>query len=441
MQQSFDFLIISQNSHVEELFVQMNEQQVALIKMADSFDAALQCIDSQRFKFIFVDLEDSDLRSLQILEWLNTRHIFSIVGVIFKKNDERDFLNALLLNVSEFINFKNINADILKKKMIRLLSVYQAKENFAVAKFSNLKSSDSVWVARESQTKQAVWLACEWAKLSLSVLISGGVGAGKSHLAKIASFEKEHLCFDFNKVTQAEQKNELISQLKKINGDQQESLFCLVLENVEFMSKEVQEFLFAYLKTGCFEEFEFSRQIQLVATTAKNLKFLAEQNLFRKDLFLLMNQNLIKLENLSLRPLDLLALIEYFLKQLGKDRFYYFSKDAMSALLNYDWPENVSELKMVIESILKQAKDSMIPSKLLPAKILQKSFYKMGADHESLADFSYNEAKKRVLNQFNHDYIFELLKKSDGNLTVAAERAGVDRSNFKKIIKKYGLEK
>ena len=57
-----------------------------------------------------------------------------------------------------------------------------------------------------------------------------------------------------------------------------------------------------------------------------------------------------------------------------------------------------------------------------------------------LSNFSYKEAKSIALESFNKTYLNQLLKQAGGNVTVASSRAGMDRSNFKKIIRKYDID-
>ena len=49
------------------------------------------------------------------------------------------------------------------------------------------------------------------------------------------------------------------------------------------------------------------------------------------------------------------------------------------------------------------------------------------------------QEKRKALNLFNRAYISNLLRETKGNVSIASERAGMDRSNFKKIIKKCDL--
>ena len=58
-------------------------------------------------------------------------------------------------------------------------------------------------------------------------------------------------------------------------------------------------------------------------------------------------------------------------------------------------------------------------------------------EKSDFSDINYRKAKEKALNLFNRDYISGLLKRTGGNISMASELAGMDRSNFKKIIRKY----
>ena len=138
--------------------------------------------------------------------------------------------------------------------------------------------------------------------------------------------------------------------------------------------------------------------------------------------------------------MDIVRLADYFIHEWEKQNSVrYLSLDVLEALTGYDWPGNVSELKSTLVSMLQSAPDATVTAKFLPAEILQKTFYRLEKEWEDFSELPYTEAKKRMLHKFHRTYIADVLKKAHNNLTVAAERAQLDRSNFKKIIKKYNL--
>jgi DNA-binding NtrC family response regulator len=55
---------------------------------------------------------------------------------------------------------------------------------------------------------------------------------------------------------------------------------------------------------------------------------------------------------------------------------------------------------------------------------------------EELAEGSYAEVKDRVVSAFDRIYVEQLLKRVGGNVSEAARLSGMDRSNFRRLMKK-----
>ena len=53
----------------------------------------------------------------------------------------------------------------------------------------------------------------------------------------------------------------------------------------------------------------------------------------------------------------------------------------------------------------------------------------------SLHELAYADAKKRVLNEFTEAYVAALLRVTGGNMSEAARRSGLDRSNFRRLVR------
>jgi DNA-binding NtrC family response regulator len=54
-----------------------------------------------------------------------------------------------------------------------------------------------------------------------------------------------------------------------------------------------------------------------------------------------------------------------------------------------------------------------------------------------LARMPYTEAKRRLLSLFDETYTAEVLRCTGGNMSEAARRAGLDRSNFRRLLKRH----
>lgn len=61
-------------------------------------------------------------------------------------------------------------------------------------------------------------------------------------------------------------------------------------------------------------------------------------------------------------------------------------------------------------------------------------------DTLGLAGMGYPDAKKRVLAEFNDAYVGALLASTSGNMSEAARRSGLDRSNFRRLVRTTSVD-
>jgi DNA-binding NtrC family response regulator len=59
------------------------------------------------------------------------------------------------------------------------------------------------------------------------------------------------------------------------------------------------------------------------------------------------------------------------------------------------------------------------------------------ADDAELLAQSYASAKDNALRNFEKQYVDALMRACDSNISAAARKAGMDRSNFKRVLRKY----
>ena len=59
----------------------------------------------------------------------------------------------------------------------------------------------------------------------------------------------------------------------------------------------------------------------------------------------------------------------------------------------------------------------------------------------TLAHLPYAQAKKLALRAFERRYLSAVLQRCNGNISSAARAAGVDRSNFRRLLKQYDVER
>jgi len=111
--------------------------------------------------------------------------------------------------------------------------------------------------------------------------------------------------------------------------------------------------------------------VRIVAATNMNLEQMVRERKFREDLYYRLNVIPVFIPPLRERREDILPMIKHFLKvynqnyNTGKN----LSIDALNAMLNYDWPGNVREVRNAIERIVVMSADEIIARDDLPGEI------------------------------------------------------------------------
>ena len=176
-----------------------------------------------------------------------------------------------------------------------------------------------------------------------------------------------------------------------------------------------------------------STDARVVAATNQNLGELVQQKKFREDLFFRLNVVTLELPALRERGEDILLLAEHFLADFcGKSRRKVpkFSAAAKKALLGHPWPGNVRELRNMMERLAYLLEGDKVEAEDL-AFIL--------APGKSEPTFLLDQSLTDATREFQRDFIQRHIDRARGNMTDAALRMGLHRSNLYRKMKQLGM--
>jgi two-component system, NtrC family, response regulator HydG len=188
--------------------------------------------------------------------------------------------------------------------------------------------------------------------------------------------------------------------------------------------------------------------VRVLSATNVDLKSRIEAGTFRSDLFYRLNVISIVLPPLRERGDDVTVLAYHFIAKYARRlsrEVKRLGPDALAALTEYQWPGNVRELEHAMERCVVLAQGPTISARDLPLEmrsaakspsLSQPAQTGRLALPAQVADLPYTEAKAVVMAQFEEVYVAEVMRRAGGNLSEAARQAGVDRSNFKRIVRK-----
>lgn len=198
------------------------------------------------------------------------------------------------------------------------------------------------------------------------------------------------------------------------------------------------------------QEKEFSRvggnatiqtNARIIAATNSDLGELVAAGKFREDLFYRLDVLRIEASPLRERIDDIEPLADHFLALACDDMKIprkRISREMMDYLQAYDWPGNVRELRnaMIRAAILTPGtRVGLIPDLVRGSPKTVAQIPRTKADMEALRREAADAARREV----ERRYVHHLLEKHQGHVTRAAREAGMNRTNFHKMIKRCGL--
>src|SRR5256886_1454071 len=164
--------------------------------------------------------------------------------------------------------------------------------------------------------------------------------------------------------------------------------------------------------------------VRVIAATNKNLEQLVRERKFRDDLFFRLNVVRITMPPLRDRKEDIPILVRGFLKHFRKANekpLLDLAPDAMDALLTYNWPGNVRQLRTAIEHGVVMATGQKITLRDLPMAVRQagratspRGISAVEAFAEKSSPLDLHETEKKL--------IMQALAATNGNVTRSEER-------------------
>lgn len=186
--------------------------------------------------------------------------------------------------------------------------------------------------------------------------------------------------------------------------------------------------------------------VRIIASTNQDLEAKILDRTFREDLFYRLNVVTIWTPSLNEIREDIPLLVNHFTRlaccELGISP-KRFSTKALEECMNHPWPGNVRELQNFVRRAVMFCPDNVIrPDDILGMdKTPRVSIDGQAPEPELSAEVApYAEEKERVVRRFTLQYVSDLLEKTNGNVTRAAELSGMRRSALQKIMRRLDIK-
>jgi Nif-specific regulatory protein len=291
------------------------------------------------------------------------------------------------------------------------------------------------------------------ADTDLAVLILGENGTGKEVVAQSVHYMSRRRAQPFIAVNCAAipdtlAESELFGHEKGAFTDAKEARpgkfelaaeGTLFLDEIGDLSLASQAKLLRVLEEKVIVRVGGSRPIhteaRVVAATNQNLAEMVRAKKFREDLYFRLNVVSLELPPLRSRGEDILLLADHFLGDFcrrARRKTPPISPTARKRLLEHPWPGNIRELRNLMERLAYLSTEDHIDVEDLAFILSPRGQPPLiSDDRQTLAE---------ATDRFQIEYIRRLIEQSRGNMSLAATRLGLHRSNLYRKMRQLGME-
>lgn len=351
---------------------------------------ALDQYREQQACLVVTDLRLPGMDGIQLIKALQALGSQTEFIVITGHGTIETAVEAMKLGAYDYIE-KPFDRQSLLKLVRKALDKHRlVSENLSLRQQLEQQEEDSLIIGHSPRMRNILEMIHQVAPTTATVLIEGESGTGKELIARLihrSSARERQPCIKVNCAALPEplleselfghEKGSFTGAVEAHRGKfEQADGGTIFLDEVGEMSPAMQVKLLRVLQEREFERVGGSRSVavdvRVLAATNRNLEQLAEQQLFRQDLFFRLNVIHLRLPPLRERKEDIHLLAHHFLKKFSlrnQKQLEGFTAEALHLLQEYHWPGNIRELQNAVERCVILTRGKLVDVADLPERL------------------------------------------------------------------------
>ena len=417
------------------------------VKAAGSGKEGLKIIENESIDLVITDLKMDGMSGQEVVRQVTTKYPGIPIIVLTGHGSIDDATEAIKAGAFDFLT-KPLDLDHLNIVVKNALRGKELAQQNKELKEKLLNKNNSLeMIGKSSELNRVRTMIEKAAPTKANVLITGESGVGKElvanaihkqssrasapfvivHCAALSESLLESELFGFEKgaFTGAEAQHK--GRFELANGG------TIFLDEIGEINQATQVKLLRVLQEKTFErvggEKTISVDVRIVAATNRNLEDEVKAGRFREDLYYRLNVVRIEMPSLRERKDDIPLLMHSFLREFNienEKNIKGFDNRSKSALIKYNWPGNIRELKNCIESAVVMCTGDEIKMEDLPSSIRAQSEEKTISIPIGI---SMEEAEKIIIQ--------ENLAANNNNKSKTADILGIGRKTLHRKIEEW----
>jgi len=423
------------------------------ILAAERGDAALELIRANDIDLVISDVQMPGLSGIQVLEAAHKEFPRLPFIIITGFASIESAIDAIKKGAYDYI-VKPFNNDVILLTVARALERKRMQKELDELREKLAAEFPEGMIGASHKMREIFTLIDKISTSSAAVLLLGESGTGKELIARAihkrsARGEGKFVAINTAALPETLLESELFGYMKGAftgaDADKK-GLFVeasggtLFLDEIGAMPLSFQGKLLRALQEREVVPLGGSEPIKIdtrvISATNVNLDTAIAEARFRSDLLYRLNVIEIAIPPLRERTEDIPALVEHFVEKYCVEHKTPPKKVEAAVLrdfMKHPWPGNVRELENVIHRAVVVDSDDKIGQDDVQIRAVAEG------DGEAVFSLPYKEAKQKIHDGFQERYIRNLLRRTGGNIQLAAEMSGLTRAAVYRIKQKYNL--
>jgi len=454
MERQFSFLIVDDEASFRDLCLQFIRSFGHRAKGARDGHEALSLLRREWCDVALIDLRLPKIDGLQLVKMIKSEKPSPQIIVLTGYGSIGTAVEAMRLGAYHYVT-KPLQMHEMQMVINRLLRMIQLEfENRTlrekVGQGSGRVGMEHV-VGTSPQMRRVMEIVEVVSRNRAPVFIQGPCGSGKGLVARAihcqgVRVDRPFLPLDCSMMSSTMMASQLFGHVRGAfagaTNDCQGALRAartgtLLLEHIDELNEELQEKLLKTLLEGQVTPIGASTpektEVRLIATVEGDLGEVVEEKLLREALVSRLEGVTVVLPALSEKRPDVPLLVEHFVKKFSQEHDIAaktVDPEAMSRMVEYDWPGNVEQLEEVTRDLVLRSDGTRIRESDLPSDI-------RGEDRSMQWKLSGTAVPS--LEEAERTLIALALEAAKGKKAAAARHLQIDRQRLYRKIKKYNI--
>ena len=437
------------------------EENGYVVSEVDSGKKAFDLLEEEDFDLMLLDFRLPDTTGVEILRRVRQEAPETSVVMMTAYGTVESAVEAMKLGAFDYLT-KPVNLDELTVIVNKALETTSLRREVRRLRREQRETHGTMKMIGSSPAMLEVIELVEKVCVSqaTTVLLEGDSGTGKNVVAKAIHYgspraERPFVNITCSALTETLLESELFGHERGAFTDakmQKKGLLEVAdggtafLDEIGEMGMAMQAKLLRFLEDKTFKRVGGTRDIEvdvrIIAATNRDLQQAVHTGRFRDDLYYRLKVIPMRMPTLRERRADIPLLMQHFLDHFNQE----FHKNttrvepaAMEALMDYEWPGNIRELRNFVERIMILETKETIEFQDLPRAMRDGASLSPSGVRATEANAVSMPVGSMTLEEMEREAIVRALEQVSHNQVRAAKLLGISRDTLRYRMKKFGL--